>query len=136
MAVRHPAKGRGKKRIARLAEWHWEGGDAGENYCANACGYGEETRERCGECVYRRFAPQTIEAEDVWEALKVCGGQVRVGGGGMAPATPFALDYGAVMTFAAAREVDLSMVADVLPVVESAIIASFRTTDETDGENS
>jgi hypothetical protein len=31
--VRPDAAGSGKKRLVRLAEWHWGGGDAGQNYC-------------------------------------------------------------------------------------------------------
>jgi hypothetical protein len=46
--------------------------------------------------------------------------------------TPFALDFGAVMIVAAARGADSEMVADLLPVVETAVLASLSD-DESGG---
>ena len=46
------------------------------------------------------------------------------------------LDFGAVMTMGAAREADLEMLADVLPFVESRILAAMRDDAEGSGEGS
>ncbi len=57
-----------------------------------------------------------------------CGSQLRVGGLG----TPFALDFGAVMTVGQARGADADLLAELLPDAEHAILAAHH--DQTDEE--
>ncbi|AJP72268.1 hypothetical protein TS85_11415 [Sphingomonas hengshuiensis] len=59
-----------------------------------------------------------------------CGWQLRAGGMGR----PFALDYGAVLAVAEARGADKALIADVLPIVERAVIANLAGEGEGDGE--
>ncbi|WP_173426225.1 DUF7697 family protein [Sphingomonas hengshuiensis] len=47
---------------------------------------------------------------------------------------PFALDYGAVLAVAEARGADKALIADVLPIVERAVIANLAGEGEGDGE--
>lgn len=58
--------------------------------------------------------------------LTACGNQLRVAPMG----GPFALDYGAVMQMGAALGVDAAMLAEVLPAVESEIIAAIAEAGE------
>lgn len=60
-----------------------------------------------------------------------CGSQLRVGMGGA-----YALDFGAVLSVGAARQVDLPLLADVLPACEAAILIGRddRSDDQTDDE--
>ncbi len=52
--------------------------------------------------------------------ISACGAQLRVAGLG----SPFALDFGAVMTVGAARHVDLELLSEILPAAERAILAA------------
>lgn len=45
---------------------------------------------------------------------------------------PFGLDYGAIMTVGAHRGADLSLLAEVLPSVEAAILAMYAAHSEGD----
>ena len=58
-----------------------------------------------------------------------CGSQLRTGGMGK----PFALDFGAIMAVGAARQVDLGLLADVLPAAERAVIGALLE-DDSSGE--
>ena len=128
--------GTGKKRLRRLAEWHFHGGDAGQQYCRWTCQ--AESQGRCepdpetgeGGCPYLQHEPETDEGEAVWEVIIACGSQLRVGGMG----TPFALDYGAVMMVGQARSVDTGLLAEVLPDAERAILAAHHDDDAADPE--
>lgn len=107
--------GQGKKRIVALAKWHFDGGDAGEDYCRLSCG-GED--RRCEACPYAKEEPQTDAGEVVWDCVARLGGQIRIGPQG----TPFALDYAAALSLGQAMGADMGLLADVLPGVEGAIL--------------
>jgi hypothetical protein len=69
---------RGKKRIVRLAEWHFGGGDAGQRYCQLSCK--RKRKGRCEECPYKAHALQTDDGEGVWQVLTACQRQLRTAG--------------------------------------------------------
>ena len=56
--------------------------------------------------------------------LRACGAQVRVGFKGA-----YALDYGAVLAFAAALGAPLELIAAVLPEIEPIIVSRYHTED-------
>jgi hypothetical protein len=62
--------------------------------------------------------------------IQSCGSQLRVGGMGM----PFGMDFGAVMTMAAARGADTALVAEALPAVEAAVLAGLAREEDGDDD--
>lgn len=48
----------------------------------------------------------------------------------------FALDFGAIMQMGSALDADLALLAEVLPAVESEIIAALAEAGDDDGDNS
>jgi len=129
------AAGHGKKRIRRLAEWHFGGGDAGARYCDQICEW--RTNGRCQAdpeaededarkgCHYVAYEPKTEAGEEVWEVISDCAGQLRVAGFGK----PFALDFGAIMLIGNARDVDSALLSETIPLVEMAVVASTAGDD-------
>lgn len=64
---------------------------------------------------------QTPDGAQAWEILKACAGQMRVGFNG-----PYALDFGACITFADRMGGDSDLFIELLPVLEQQIIRSYR----------
>lgn len=62
----------------------------------------------------------------MWEVLNTCERQLRVAGMGK----PFALDYAAVMAVGAALGADVTLLAEVLPAAETAILSKFDADPE------
>ncbi|UMY16664.1 hypothetical protein MMB17_18555 [Methylobacterium organophilum] len=56
-----------------------------------------------------------------WEVLRRCGGQIRMGEGG-----PYALDFTAILTMAAAMGIGTAFLAEILPSVEVVMIEAYR----------
>ena len=57
--------------------------------------------------------------------IKACQRQVRVAARGV-----FALDFGAVLGLAAARQLDVGLLAEVLPDIEPLVVAHYAPDEE------
>lgn len=60
-----------------------------------------------------------------WRVIEACSGQVRATDGGV-----FALDFPAVLTFAALLGADIEFVAEILPIIEPAIVCAWRREED------
>ncbi|ACL58772.1 hypothetical protein Mnod_3872 [Methylobacterium nodulans ORS 2060] len=75
----------------------------------------------CAKCPYTLHAPETDEGIVAWSVIQRCGGQVRVGFGGV-----YALDFGAILLMADAMGATSPLLADLLPRVEPLIVKAYR----------
>jgi hypothetical protein len=72
----------------------------------------------------RANAPETGEGDAVWRLVLTCERQLRMGMNG-----PYALDVAALLMVAAALDVDPTLLLEILPTVETAILFAWSKSE-------
>jgi hypothetical protein len=89
----------------------------GAEYCA-ACD------ARCPDCPMALHRPRTVEGRAVWALVERLGGQLRVASG-MGGGAVLGVDLGAALALGAAMGIPRAAVAELLPVIEAAMVKAL-----------